>query len=326
MTSRARKPLAIALALAAVAALTLGVTRPSEGTAADATTSTRIGTSAQGRPIDVGCLGSGDQTVLVIGGMHTGPEAHSSELVLELAKLAWGGDLEIPEGARLCLLPTLNPDGLARGTRTNARGVDLNRNWPSLSWTSNAYHPEGGAVSGGKEPLSEPETRALWLYILQTRPDAVLVMHCCGAVVEANESGRAVEMADVYSAGVSMQHIALWTAYPVTGQFIDAMDRIGIAAIDVEMADLLDIDLESHREGVEHVLARLADRPVDHDQRAQASNATPPSGWTTYRVRPGDTLANIAGARGTTATSLAVVNRLSRPELIEVGQVLKVPR
>ncbi|MDA0350855.1 MAG: M14 family zinc carboxypeptidase [Chloroflexi bacterium] len=134
MTLPSRRGAFVAFAVAILLAVLVA---PSAAVAAT-TTSLRIGTSVQGRPIEVACLGSGDQTVIVVGGLHTGPEAHSSDLVLELARLAWAGALDIPGDAQLCLIPTLNPDGAARGTRTNARGVDLNRNWPSANWTATA--------------------------------------------------------------------------------------------------------------------------------------------------------------------------------------------
>lgn len=318
--SRARS---VSVVLAVVGALWWVGTSAGTAATAVASSSAEIGRSVEGRPIEVGCLGTGADTVLVVGGLHMGPEAHSSELVVELARRAWAGELRIPAATQLCLIPALNPDGLVRGTRTNARGVDLNRNWPSLNWNADAYHPEGGAVSGGSEPLSEPETRALWDYILQSRPDAVLVMHCCGAVVEANDSPGAWELAGAYSQGSAMQHIAEWTAYPVTGQFIDAMDRVGIAAFDVEMRELEKIDAEAHHEGLERLLGTLAGSPVDTPATV-AQQAT--SSETQYRVQPGDTLANIAGRYGTTATALAITNRIARPELIEVGQLLTVPR
>jgi hypothetical protein len=113
-------------------------------------------------------------------------------------------------------------------------------------------------VSGGATPLSEPETRALYNYVLRTQPMVVLVLHCCGSVVEANESPRAVALAHEYADASGLRYIDHWNAYMITGQFLDAMDRAGIAAIDIEMTRADGPALEAHRAGLLAVLARLA--------------------------------------------------------------------
>jgi len=50
----------------------------------------------------------------------------------------------------------------------------------------------------------------------------------------------------------------------------------------------------------------------------------PTAGAETYTVRPGDTLSGIAARFGTTAAALATQNGLANPELIYVGQVLRL--
>src|SRR5687768_13836975 len=68
--------------------------------------------------------------VLLLGGVHgdepEGVWLATSTLALlqrERAKVDWA------------LVPCLNVDGFAKGTRVNGRGVDLNRNYPSRSWS-----------------------------------------------------------------------------------------------------------------------------------------------------------------------------------------------
>jgi hypothetical protein len=108
--------------------------------------------------------------IVVIGGVH-GDEP----LGVELAKktLQWleseASKIRVP----WILIPCLNVDGYARGTRVNGRGVDLNRNYPSKSWSpafvKERYFP-------GPSPSSEAENKALVALILGCRPR--LLIHC----------------------------------------------------------------------------------------------------------------------------------------------------
>jgi hypothetical protein len=71
------------------------------------------------------------------------------------------------------VIPVLNVDGFKRGTRVNGRGVDLNRNYPSKSWTAEAakqrYNP-------GPFPGSEAEIKAVVRLLEDLKPR--LVIHC----------------------------------------------------------------------------------------------------------------------------------------------------
>ncbi|MFL6177585.1 MAG: LysM peptidoglycan-binding domain-containing protein [Ornithinibacter sp.] len=60
---------------------------------------------------------------------------------------------------------------------------------------------------------------------------------------------------------------------------------------------------------------------------AQVAAANPaPHGWTTYRVRPGDTLVGIAARFRTTVGAIAARNSVRNPRALMVGTVLRVPR
>jgi LysM repeat protein len=60
---------------------------------------------------------------------------------------------------------------------------------------------------------------------------------------------------------------------------------------------------------------------------AHVAAANPaPHGWTTYRVRPGDTLVGLAARFRTTVGTLAVRNHVRNPRALMVGTVLSVPR
>ena len=127
-----------------------------------------IGHSVRGRPIVA--YERGDRSApatLVVGVIH-GTEPAGLAVISRLRRMP------LPPHVHLWLVPTVNPDGLAAGTRQNAHGVDLNRNWP-VAWARNG-RPWDGAYSGPR-PLSEPENRAMRAFILRIRPKLTIWYH-----------------------------------------------------------------------------------------------------------------------------------------------------
>jgi predicted deacylase len=126
----------------------------------------RIGTSLRGRPIRAYRLGGQRAAVraVVLGSIHGDERAG-----VAVARALKDGK-PVP-GFTLWVVPTINPDGLARGTRTNARGVDLNRNW------RHDWAPLASPYYSGTRPFSEPESRAFRDFLARVRPRFVVSFH-----------------------------------------------------------------------------------------------------------------------------------------------------
>jgi protein MpaA len=126
-----------------------------------------FGRSSGGRPIRGAVLGEGRSTYVLFGVIH-GNEPLGAPLLERFTELL-AERPDILEGKRVVVLPVTNPDGLALGTRANARGVDLNRNFPSRCWTRHRRH--------GSRPASEDETKAILRVMREFRPDRILTLH-----------------------------------------------------------------------------------------------------------------------------------------------------
>lgn len=143
-----------------------------------------FGRSVRGAPLEVFEPPAPGGDLLVLAGTHG--EEGEAVTVLSAALRC------LPDGALACpLVLALNPDGLARGTRGNARGVDLNRNLPTTTWRPDpvchrwTLEDERDVVlSPGTAPASEPETQALLALLARLRPRTVLSLHAPLACVD----------------------------------------------------------------------------------------------------------------------------------------------
>ena len=108
----------------------------------------------------------GQRVALAVGVIH-GDERAGLEILGEIS----AAELD---GVQLWVIPSVNPDGQRARQRRNARGVDLNRNFP-FRWrggvpTSSGYYP-------GRAPASEPETRAVMRFIERIEPQVSVWYH-----------------------------------------------------------------------------------------------------------------------------------------------------
>jgi len=124
-----------------------------------------LGKSVQGRKIVAWHLGQpGKPKVVLMSAMH-GNERAPRQILQSLR------DGKPIRGINLWVVPTYNPDGAAAGTRKNAHGVDLNRNFP-YKWVD-----LDGDYESGPKPASEPETRAMMKFLSDVRPRWIISFH-----------------------------------------------------------------------------------------------------------------------------------------------------
>lgn len=125
-----------------------------------------LGRSVEGRAIRAYRVGDprARRTVVVLSAMH-GNELAPRVIVRNLR------DGARVSGVDLWLVPTYNPDGAADRVRQNARGVDLNRNFP-VHWRD-----LDGSYESGSGPSSEPETKAVKRFLNDVDPDRIVSFH-----------------------------------------------------------------------------------------------------------------------------------------------------
>ncbi len=130
---------------------------------------------------------NGPLRVLVIGAIH-GDELTAGALAMRWIPLAG----KTPRNVHWRFVPVANPDGLLarKPQRTNAQGVDLNRNFRTPGWDHDApLHWNNRARRDprrwpGPSALSEPESRFINDQIERFRPQLVVSIHAPYGVLD----------------------------------------------------------------------------------------------------------------------------------------------
>jgi len=153
-----------------------------------------VGRSVQGRGIYYRDVSAPHPRwrVLVVGATH-GDELSSASLAFHWIQLAQ----EISADTHWRFIPALNPDGLlARpARRVNARGVDINRNFPTPNWERDAHHywhkrtRKDPRRYPGPSAMSEPETRFLHDEMERFQPDLIVSIHAPYGVLDFDGPG-----------------------------------------------------------------------------------------------------------------------------------------
>lgn len=142
--------------------------------------------SKSGHPLIYAEFGKGNDTTLLLGGVHP-DELTPVHIAFRMARYLDEHPDATAQGMRVILAPLVNPDGFLRDvpTRTNANGIDLNRNFFTMDWYERAQKEWGSgnkrermlAHFPGYFPNSEVETMFQIRMIDRYLPDKILSVH-----------------------------------------------------------------------------------------------------------------------------------------------------
>jgi protein MpaA len=212
-----------------------------------------LGRSALGRPITAVHLVGAHATrrIVVVGCIH-GDERAGIAITQLLERLA------PPAGLDLWVVDDLNPDGAAAGTRHNADGVDLNRNFP-YAWQP-IGHP-GRAEYSGSRPLSEPESRIAAAFLTRVRPEVTIWYHQHQDLVDDSGGDPTIEARYAQLVGLPFRRL---TRYPgsVTGWENATLQPTTAFVVELPAGNLTPSIASRFAQAVTHLLSSSNTTPI----------------------------------------------------------------
>lgn len=191
------------------------------------------GQSVLGAPLHVWLPENGFAETLIFAGIH-GQEPDTIVLLSQALR----GFSTPPKNCGVILCA--NPDGTLRGTRCNANGVDLNRNFPASNWKADVVSDpisrngkDFMTLSPGAHANSEPETQALVNLIKKLNPRNIIALHGpLGCIDDPNDSalGR-------WLSKRSGLKLVTDIGYPTPGSFGSWAKENGYPVITYELPD-----------------------------------------------------------------------------------------
>jgi len=222
-----------------------------------------IGQSVRGRDILAIRIGHAPRRIGLVGVVHAGESG--AELMLPVFERLLRDDSALLDAVSIAAIPVVNPDererlvaGVPWYLRTNANGVDLNRNFPAAWETVERGYglvssEPGSATYRGPHPASEPETRAVMDFLREQAPEVVYSFHClasvCGMSFLGPKCGQADaayaqscrDLATTYGLGMEPTFPAdKLLSFGTTSGSLPAWccAELGIPALDIEMSGL----------------------------------------------------------------------------------------
>jgi protein MpaA len=142
------------------------------------------GQSVKGRPLIYFVCGENNQnTTLMLSSVH-GDEI--TPVYFGLRLVSWlKGEPDLCKKYRVVVAPVINPDGYLqkKETRSNANGIDINRNFPTKDFAQQAIklwktkNKSDSRRFPGNEGGSEPETKFQQWLIDEFKPQKILTVH-----------------------------------------------------------------------------------------------------------------------------------------------------
>jgi predicted deacylase len=292
---RTRRVLRPVLVLLTGVLVTLGVVVPASAARAVPIDDLTLGFSTEGRPITAVRIGNGPRKLVLVGATHGGPEANTYRLVVDLVAYFRANPEEVPSSVRLYLIPTLNPDGMARDWRFNARGVDLNRNMNTNldacqenDWSRTVYGARGiVSDTGGTAPETEMESRLIRDFLLDA--SAAIFYHSAGGELFPAfcDHPPSIRFAQAYAAAAGYQYVRYYPRYHITGGMHDWASSMGIASFTPELWNGDDSDTSANLAAVQAVLADAEALLPLPEAPSEGGVSVPTPIWRFWRSRGG---------------------------------------